>query len=105
MTVAGWGGELAVYHVDFFLEERVFEKLYTEIERMRPVFQFLLAPQTGRKNKEGMASLRQAVATVATPVRKPQGELDEYAKKFYEWLDPGKRSTIRLCIHWQAGFM
>ena len=40
---------------------------------------------------------------MATPMRKATGDLDQYAKKFYEWLDPTKRSTIRLCMHWQVG--
>ena len=86
----------------FFLEERVFEELYTEIERMRPVFQFLLAPQTGRKNKDGMASLRQAVSTVATPQRKGPGELDTYTKQLCDWLNTGQKSVIRMMMHWHA---
>jgi len=79
-----------------FLEERIFEDLYTEIERMHPVFKFLLAPQTGRKNKEGMASLRQVVATVAIPQRKPQGELDTYANLLNEWPTTERKSAIRM---------
>ena len=70
---------------------------------MHPVFKFLLAPQTGRKNKEGMASLRQVVATVATPQRKAQGELDTYAKQLFDWLNTEKKSVIRMMMHWQAG--
>ena len=97
-------GEVAEYHL-FVLEEKLFSELYAEIERMEPVFRYLLAAQQRGKDKVGMSSLRQSVATMATPSRKPQGELDEYAKKFYDWLDPTQRSTIRLCIHWQAGFM
>lgn len=68
---------------------------------MLPVFKFLLATQKNRPSKSGMNSLRQAVSS-DFPTRKSPSELDEYAKKFYEWLDPQKRSTIRLCMHWQA---
>ena len=89
------------YHL-VVLEEKLFLELYAEIERMEPVFRYLLAAQQRGKAKVGMSSLRQSVATVATPPRKTSAELDEYAKKFYDWLDPQKRSTIRLCIHWQA---
>ena len=68
---------------------------------MLPVFKFLLATQKKGSSKSGMNSLRQAVSS-DSPTRKSPSELDEYAKKFYEWLDPQKRSTIRLCMHWQA---
>ena len=92
---------MAEYHV-FLLEEGLFAELYAEIERMAPVFEYLLAAQQRGGDKNGMASLRQGVATMATPMRKATGDLDQYAKKFYEWLDPTKRSTIRLCMHWQV---
>ena len=94
-----------VYHVVFlFLEEKVFEDLYAEIDKMRPVFLFLLAPQTARKSKDGMASLRQGVATVATPQqRKSPSELDSYTKQLCDWLNTGQKSTIRMMMHWQAG--
>ena len=98
-------GEVAEYHL-FVLEEKLFSELYAEIERMEPVFRYLLAAQLRGKAKEGMSSLRQSVASSSSSSpRKPAQELDEYVKQFYEWLDPEKRSTIRLCIHWQAGFM
>ena len=76
--------------------------MYAEIEQMLPVFKFSLATQKKGSSKSGMNSLRQAVSTSDSPTPKSQSELDEYAKKFYEWLDPQKRSTIRLCMHWQA---
>ena len=69
---------------------------------MQPLFKFLLATQKKGSSKSGMNSLRQAVSSSDSPTPKLQSELDEYAKKFYEWLDPQKRSTIRLCMHWQA---
>ena len=69
---------------------------------MLPVFKFLLASQKNRPSKSGMNSLRQGVSSSDSSTPKPQSELDEYTKKLYEWLDPQKRSTIRLCMHWQA---
>ena len=93
---------MAEYHV-FLLEEGLFAELYAEIERMAPVFEYLLAAQQRGGDKNGMASLRQGVASMATPMRKAAELLDQYAKKFYEWLAPTKRSTIRLCMHWQVG--
>ena len=83
------------------MQEKLYRELYEEIERMLPVFRFLLAAQKRWAGKSGMNTLRQSVAS-GTPARKSATELDEYAKKFYDWLDPQKRSTIRLCIHWQA---
>lgn len=69
---------------------------------MLPVFKFLLATQKNRPSKSGMNSLRQAVSSSDSRTPKLQSELDGYTKQFYEWLDPQKRSTIRLCMHWQA---
>ena len=68
---------------------------------MEPVSRKLLAAQQPKK-KVGMSSLRQSVASGATSARTLSVDLDEYAKQFYEWLDPRKRSNIRVCIHWQA---
>ena len=69
---------------------------------MLPIFKFLLATQKKGSSKTGMSSLRQAVSSSDAPTMKSPFELDAYTKKFYEWLDPQKRSTIRLCMHWQA---
>ena len=69
---------------------------------MLPIFKFLLATQKKGSSKTGMSSLRQAVSSSDAPTTKSPSELDAYTKKFYEWLDPQKRSTIRLCMHWQA---
>ena len=76
--------------------------MYAEIEQMQPVFKFLLANQKKGSSKSGMNSLRQAVSSSDSRTPKLQSELDGYTKQFYEWLDPQKRSTIRLCMHWQA---
>ena len=84
------------------LEEKLFSEFYAEIELMEPVFRYLLAAQQRGKAKVGMSSLRQSAATGATSARIPSADLDEYPRQFYEWLDPQKRSTIRLCIHGQA---
>ena len=62
------------------MDEKLFSEFYAEIERMEPVFRYLLAAQQRGKDKVGMSSLRQSVATVATPARKPTEELDESAK-------------------------
>ena len=80
---------MAEYHV-FLLEEGLFAELYAEIERMGPVFEYLLAAQQRGGDKNGMASLRQGVASMATPMRKAAELLDQYAKKFYEWPGPHK---------------
>ena len=69
---------------------------------MQPVFKFLLASQKKGSSKSGMNALRQAVSSSDTSTPKSQSELGAYAKTFYEWLDPQKRSVIRLCMHWQA---
>ena len=71
---------------------------------MQLIFQYLLAPQQARKNKDGMASLRQGVAAVATPQqRKSPSELDSYTKQLFEWFNTGQKSAIRMMMHWQAG--
>ena len=76
--------------------------MYDEIDTMLPIFKSLLASRKQGTNKTGMSSLRQSVSSSDTTTKISSSELDAYTKKFYEWLDPQKRSTIRLCMHWQA---
>ena len=76
--------------------------MYDEIEQMLPIFKSLLATRKQGSNKTGMSILRQSVSSSDTTTTKATSELDAYTKKFYDWLDPQKRSTIRLCMHWQA---
>ena len=89
----------------YCLKEKLHSELYAEIDRMEPVFRHLLEAQLRGKAKEGMSYLRQSVSpSSSTRPQKPAHDLDggRGGKTFYEWLDPQKRSTIRLCMHWQA---
>ena len=100
----GWGGGslLPVVFVTS-LQDKVCEELYEELDRMVPVFQYLLAPQMSRKTKDGMSALRQGVAAVPTPQQKKDPEtLDAKAKMLVEWFAMSK-SKIRMLLHWQAG--
>ena len=70
---------------------------------MQPIFHYLLAPQQARRNKDGMAALRQGVVAVATPQQKKEPDaLDDASKKLFEWFTMPK-SLIRMLLHWQAG--
>ena len=83
-------------------QDNLYHQLYEEIERMQPVFKVLLAGKMKRK-AEGMSQLRASVSQLqeSSPV-KSLTELDAAAQKFYDWLDPQKRSAIRMCMHWQV---
>ena len=78
--------------------------MYEEIDVMLPTFKALLS-QKKQGTKTGMSSLRQSVSQTEKSHHVPESELDTYTKKFYDWLDPGQRSAIRLCMHWQASFL
>ena len=71
---------------------------------MLPIFKALLSSKK-QGIKTGMSSLRQSVSHTEQSSHVGQSELDTYTKKFYDWLDPGQRSAIRLCMHWQASFL
>ena len=88
---------------EYCLKEGVLSDLYDEIKRMEPAFRNLCAAKTTRKNTEGMAQLRQGAPSASTAGSAIEpSQLGRYAKELYEWLDPSKRSAIRLCMQWQV---
>ena len=99
----GVGGSLLYVVFVTSLQDKICEELYDELERMIPVFRYLLAPQLSRKTKDGMSALRQGVAAMPTPQQKKDPEeLDKQAKLLVEWFAMQK-SKIRMLLHWQAG--
>ena len=79
-----------------------FKEIYKEIEGILPSIDYCLAPKKVSE-KTGASSLRSAAVSIADTknVRDPK-DLDEHAKKLYDWLDTGKVSRIRMLVNWQS---
>ena len=84
------------------MNEQMYNEFYAEIDRMRPMFEYLLA---NKKNKpvSGMASLRSGNAGAAgTTLARDEVTLRKYSEEVYAWLDKSKMSRIRMFIKWQS---
>ena len=83
------------------LNEKKYEELYAEINKILPSLEYCLAPKKVSE-KSGAASLRSTAEVSEGFVKKDPKELMTQAKVVYEWLDTGKVSRIRMLMQWQA---
>ena len=84
------------------LNPKMYEEFYKEIESILPSLQYCLAPKK-QFEKKGAAALRASGMEAAVLAEKKSGsDLDQHAKKLYEWLDKSKPSRVRMMAHWQS---
>ena len=84
------------------LNPTMYEEFYKEVDLILPSLQYCLAPKKQHERK-GAAALRASGMDAAVqPGTKTEAELDQHAKKVYEWLDKGKLSRVRMMAHWQS---
>ena len=84
------------------LNPKMHEEFYKEIEMILPSLQYCLAPKK-QSEKKGAAALRSSGIDAAVLAdTKTEKELDEHAKKVYDWLDKSKLSRVRMMAHWQS---
>ena len=84
------------------LNPKMHEEFYKEIEMILPSLQYCLAPKKQFERK-GAAALRASGMDAAVlPDLKTGAELDQHAKKLYEWLDKSRLSRVRMMAHWQS---
>ena len=84
------------------LNPKMYEEFYKEIDTILPSLQYCLAPKK-QYEKKGAAALRASGMDAAVLAdKKTETELDQHAKKLYEWLDKNKLSRVRMMAHWQS---
>ena len=85
------------------LNPKMHEEFYNEIEMILPSLQYCLAPKK-LSEKKGAAALRSSgiESAVLADTTKTEKELDEHAKKVYDWLDKNTLSRVRMMAHWQS---
>ena len=84
------------------LNPKMYEEFYKEIESILPSLQYCLAPKK-QYEKKGAAALRASGMDAAVQADgKTEPELDQHAKKVYEWLDKSTLSRVRMMAHWQS---
>ena len=84
------------------LNAAMYEELYREIQMILPSLRYCLAPKK-QYQKKGAAALRSSgMDEKVLAERKTEPELNQHAKKLYEWLDKNTLSRVRMMAHWQS---
>ena len=84
------------------LNPKMYEEFYKEIDTILPSLQYCLAPKK-QYEKKGAAALRASGMDAAVLAdKKSETDLDQHAKKLYEWLDKTKLSRVRMMATWQS---
>jgi len=69
------------------MNEQMYNEVYAEIDRMRPMFEYLCSGNAG---------------AAGTTLARDEVTVRKYSEQVYAWLDKSKMSRIRMFIKWQS---